>query len=411
MRRPGRLYRSLKPSAPLFEFSVDDGTLITDDGLRSITIKRGKSGRGGGVHPATAEVMITGFGSVRSGRSCAVSLTSAGAALVAGLSGAGAAGIAPRFTGRIGRQNVEDDGKHPATSFLAASWSAQLAGDQRVHQLPKGMITSSAIGQLMTAPKLGLAAPVRMAATAPFGWLMVPQEGTYSELIGKFTTDLGILVRDTRSGGRQIMNHRFRQDRAISTLPSAPTLTRSQALSPASWEQANELQPRNYRLLYTDTANAVKAQIYGDTESTTAEVVDLDMSHIKWTTDVTQPTMEAFGRRAADWVSSYSIPSITVDLLLLITSPHAMHRAQAARLLAMEVGDPVYLSGDWYGQLQGIHYAEALNETITPDAWTVELSLVPSHVAVGEVSPAVPARTWEAASNSWNSEPRTWNNT
>lgn len=409
MRRPGRLYRSLKPSAPLFEFSVDDGTVLTDDQLRSITIKRGKTGAGGGVHPSTAEVAIAGFGSVRTGLNCSLKLTGAGAALVADLGRGTAANIAPRFTGRIGRQLVDDTGSSSDTTFLAASWTAQLPGDGTAPAITKGLAVATAITRLMTPPTLPLSAPVRMADHAAHGTVYLPPEpgSTYADLIGKYTTDLGILVRETRLGGRQILTHQFRRDRAQFTMAGAPTLTRSQALSPARWEQGNETMPRNHRLLYVNSADELVARTYGDPDSTTTERVDVDMSHIKFADD-TQASMEAYARRAADWTSSYSIPSITIDLLLLLTSPHAMHRAQAGRLLSMEVGDPMFLSEDWHPQLQGIHYAEALNETITPDSWTLELGLVPAHAAIGEISPAVPARTWEAANHPWSADPRTW---
>lgn len=410
MKKPLRLYRTLRPTAPLFEFTVTDGTRLTDENLQSITIKRGKANRGGGVHPSTAEVATNVFGSVRTGLSCTVALTPEGVARLTGLTGAGT-GIRTRFSGRIGRQTVEDTAGHRQTTFLAASWSAQLLRDQTVHTIRAALSASvhSAIIQLMTPPGLPLAAPVRMAPVEQHGTVhTAPEPGTYSDLIGKFTTDLGILVRETRDGNRQILTHALRRDRALAAMATAPTLTRSQVLSPATWEQANDSMPRNYRVLYMDAANTLVTATYGNPDSPATERVDVDMSHIKFATDTSQPAMEGFGRRAADWQSSYAVPSITVDLLALVSSPYQMHRAQAARLLSMEVGDPVYLSGDWYAQLQGIHYAEALNETITPDSWTMELALIPAHVAVGEVSPPVPARTWEAAANPWSADTRTW---
>lgn len=404
-----RLYRKLKPTSPVFEFTVADGTRLTDGQIASITIKRGKTGRGGGIHPATAEVSTSVFGAVRTGLTCGVSLTTYGAAHVAGLSGANSAAITARFSGRIGRQTVADTGKTQQTTFLAASWSAQLPRDKTIQTVRAGESVHAVIQRIMTPPKLALPLPVRMAAIAQHGTVFTaPEPGTYSDLIDRYTTDLGILVRETRIGGRQIMTHGFRRDRALASLPTTPTLTRSQALSPATWEQANDVQPRNYRLTYVNAANTVVGSTYGDADSTTSEVADVDMSHIKFATDITQPTMEAYGRRAGDWQSSYAIPSITVDLLALLTSPYSMHRAQAARLLSMEHGDAVYLSGDWYGQLQGIHYAEQLDETITPNSWSMEIALVPAHVAIGEISPAVPPRTWEAANNTWGEETRTW---
>lgn len=407
--KPSRLYQQLDPTAELFEFTVGGARLHGDASLHAVTITRGKSSPGGGVHPSTCEVSTAAFASVRTAQSCAVQLSDYGAGHVAALAGTTADQIKARFSGRIGRQVVEDTGKRQRTTFLAASWSAQLRRDQTVYAPAAGQPVGDVIQALMTPPKLALPVPVTMATPAQYGTVWkVPAPGTFSDLIGDYTTALGVLVRDTRAGGSQVLTHRFRQDRAIAALPDAAPLTRSHAISPATWEQANDQQPRNYRLSYTNSGNTTTTAIYGDPADTTAEIVEVDMTHIRFS-DTTQPTMEAYARRARDWVSSYTIPSVTVDLLHLINSPKPVHRLQAARLLALEAGDPVYFSGDWYTQLRGIQYAEQIVESIGPDGWTLELSLIPSHAAVGEVSPVVPARTWESATGTWNDETRTWN--
>lgn len=408
--KPSRLYKQLRPTAELFEFTVDGARLHGDASIHSMTINRGKQGPGGGVHPSTLEVSTSAFASIRTARSCGARLTTYGAQLVAGLVGADPVKIQDRFAGRIGRQSVEDTGKRQRTTFLAASWTAQLARDQTVYAPASGQAVGSVIQGLMTPPKLGLPVPVTMAAPGQYGTVWeVPTPGRYSDLIGSYTDELGLLVRDTRAGGSQILTHRFRQDRAIEGLTNVVPLTRSQAISPATWEQANDAQPRNYRLSYVNSGNTITTAIYGNPDDLTAEIVEVDMSHIRFV-DTTQPSMEAYARRARDWVSSYSIPSITIDLLYLLNSPITVHRLQAAKLLSMEVGDPLYFSGDWYTQLRGIQYAEAITESIGPEGWTLQLSLTPSHAAVGEISPPVPARTWESLTGTWDEQtPRTWN--
>ena len=403
-----RLYRVLKPTAELFSFDVDGARLYGDTGIRSIAIHRGQT-PAAGVAPSTCEIATVAFASVRTGKSCSVHLTDHGASIMAGLTGANPATIAQRFNGRIGRQTVDDTGKRQLTTFSAASWTAQLPGNSTPQSTVAGENIGVVIGRIMAPASLGLPEPVRMAPAEQYGTVWTPAAGKYSDLIGKYTDDLGVIVRDTRAGGSQILTHKFRRDRAAANMAAAVPLTRSQAISPAKWEQGNEVQPRNYKVSYTNASNTTTTATYGDPGNPAVEVVDVDMKHAKFATDTSQPDSEGFARRSRDWVSSYRIPSVTVDLLHLVSSPAPIHQRQAAWLLGMEAGDAVYLSGDWYTQLRGIQYAEAITERITPTAWTIEFSLTPAHAAVGEISPAVPARTWESLTGTWDAEPRTWN--
>lgn len=403
-----RLYRTLKPAAEVFNFDVDGSRLYGDNSISSIVIHRGKT-PAAGVAPSTCEVSTTSLASVRTGKSCSLHLTAHGASLVAGLTGADPAAITQRFNGRIGRQSVEDTGRRQLTTFSAASWTAQLSGDSTPQASTAGENIGVVIGRIMSPASLGLAQPVRMAPPEQYGTIWTPAAGSYSDLIGKYTDDLGIIVRDTRAGGTQILTHKFRRDRAAANMAAAVPLTRSQAISPAAWEQGNEAQPRNYRVSYTNGGNTTTTATYGDPGNPAVEVVDVDMTHAKFATDTSQPDSEGYALRSRDWVSSYRIPSVTVDLLYLMTSLAPIHQRQAAWLLGMEAGDAVYLSGDWYTQLRGIQYAESITETITPTAWTLDFALTPAHAAVGEISPVVPARTWESLTGTWNEETRTWN--
>jgi hypothetical protein len=92
--------------------------------------------------------------------------------------------------------------------------------------------------------------------------------------------------------------------------------------------------------------------------------------------------------------------------------PHArpvQQRRPGTRLLVLEAGSPIYLSGDWHHQLQGIHFAVGITETITGAGWTLNLELAPSYHVVGSISPTVPARVWDSATYAWSAESRTWN--
>lgn len=413
MSTESRLYRKLNPTASLFRFNTSGGLLLGDESIQSIAINRGQDSPGGGVHPSTLEVAVNGlYTTIRNGESCELALTGYGSELIAGLIGADASIIQPRFTGRIGQQEIEDRGRSQTTTYLGSSLSAQYPALSTKHTATKGEAVTDVIKRLMTPVAVPSPTPVNMATPGTYGtvWTVPTEPGTYSDLITQYTEDLGILVRETRSGTPQILNHKQRHDSAIAGLANSIPLTRSQAISPATWKQSNDTRPRNYRLIYTGSGGGQVSAIYGDPADTAAEVVDLDMTHIQFL-DPVQAEREAFARRARDWVSSYSIPSITIDLLYLISSPFEYHRLQAAKLLQMQVGDPLYFSNDWINQLRGIQYSTGITESISPDSWTFEISLAPSHVVTGEISPDIPARAWESATYPWADETRSWDNT
>ena len=67
-RRPSRLYRRLKPTQPLFQFTTETGTDLRDDYITGVTVHRGAGDPGGGVAASTLEVGLSVFGTVQSSR-------------------------------------------------------------------------------------------------------------------------------------------------------------------------------------------------------------------------------------------------------------------------------------------------------------------------------------------------------
>ena len=93
-------------------------------------------------------------------------------------------------------------------------------------------------------------------------------------------------------------------------------------------------------------------------------------------------------------------------MLLKMGTPYALKIA--AQMLTLEAGEPVYLSGDWPTRLQGVHYAEGITETITPNEWRFELSLIPHALGAGTPSPSVPPLAWDSFTTAWADETRAW---
>lgn len=394
-----RLWRKLGATRDLFVFTY--GSTVLDDSLiRSAVVHRG----GSEAAPSTLEVSTIAYSSVSVGDNCSLSLTEYGSNLLLGSSSSGAR---PRFTGRLGRQTVEDIGRRQFSNYYAASITAQHPALKKEWTFSAGSSVRDAISTILNPPSLPATTVVSLDSTAKYGTLNENLTGTYSDLIGKLTDDLGIQARTTRSGSIQLLTKEYISRTAEANLANVYPIARHQALAPAEWEQANETRPRTYKVLFRDAAGTLITGTYGDPADPLAEVIELDMSYVRFADD-TQPRRTASALRAQEWLSGYSLPRLKVDLLMLFSSGKDFDLWQARSLLGMESGAPVYLSGDWHSNLRGISYAEDITETITPDEWSLEFSLKPSQEVTGIISPVVPARIWAQASYPWMDETREW---
>lgn len=408
--KPGRLYRKLHDiPKPLFALLTNPLPNITDDNIRKIIINRGKSDNSGGVHPATMEVELDNNLVGQAGNIIALVINfGARNALAAKLGGgeAESAYMASRFRGRLGKQSMYDTGKIPTNTLMCSSWSAQLSYSPDVHSVPSGTDVGILLERILRPSYLAARIPVIKQGTydATYG----ESTGTYSDLISKFAGDVGILVRDTRAGDVEILPMPYRRDNALASIETSVPLTRAQALSPATWVQPNETPAVEYRLKYRDAANVVKTIVTSGTGTVTgtAPVEDLDWTYFRAYTDQWR---YVHGMRSATFDDRFRLEEVTVDLLELISSPYEYHRRQASFILRMQVGDPVFLGTDWPTSLRGVHFAEGLKEEITPESWTVTMNLIRFRELTGdEAVGTIPARVWDQANYSWDTETRKW---
>lgn len=403
--RPGRLYRKLADvPKPLFQLSTANTGTMTDDQIRSITIHRGKSGAGGGISPSTVEVALANNIVGKAGEIMTVGLTGAAATAIAAKFSTDPdkpAYIAPRFSGRLGQQTMDDQGKRQFNTLFGASWSAQLPNSPKSYSFASGV----SVGDLLTtiSKPSYLSNRISVTTAGEFDTTWGVAEGTFGDLVGKFAGDIGILMSDSRAGTLQIRTLEWRRDSALSRMDIAMPLTRSQAISPASWTQPNEGMPPAYQLTYRLTDNSENTTVIGD--PLTSPVEERNWTYFKSWTDQWK---YIHALRAAGFDDRFRIESIEIDLLYLLSSPKDYHRQQARQIIEMQPGDPLYLSGDWPASLRGIHFAEGIREEINPDQWTVTLDLVRFREVVGEESPAVPPRVWDSALNQWDQETKKW---
>lgn len=403
--RPGRLYRTLARlgiPTPLVQITGDTFS-VDDNQITSITLGHGGTDPSPGIQASTCELLLQRPSWIKTGEALDVDLTASAAQALAVHTGTSAAYLRDRFTGRVGSQRNEDTPGRLVARLKGASWSAQLGRVNQVRDFAAGATVAWAIASLCTP------AAIPQITTASYGpWDVISEpilDATYRDTIAKLTSDIGTLARDTRDGTLEIWSLPYRMSWAAQQLETKYPLTRSQAISPATWEQPNEDLPAKVRADWIAADGTVRARSAGGTEDS---IVDRhDWLHIKAQTDALDMRFESLV--AQQWNRVFRLPSVKVDLLYLLASDKTYHRQQAGMLLELNNGDTIGLSGDWSPYIQGIHVVSGIDEKLTKDEWTMTLSLIPYYVAFGDTSPPVPAVIWESARHPWDDETRIWN--
>lgn len=414
--KPGRLRRVLDPIVSVGNyafamFSTDTGGLY-ENVIQEINVYRGKSGRGGGHHPAVLDIRLSGrYSAAAAGQNVRVFLRDSAADALAAHTFTTRDAIKTRYTGRLGVTSVVDDGKTFTTTYGASSWLAQM-NYSPVHYAPTA-------GQSIGAAIAGLC-----QATDPLRGITVNQLGTFDKIatnqpntlfrdgVAKYAEDIGILLQETRDGETNVFGHQYRADLAGTRIITELPLMRSHAISPAEWKQPNE-RPGiivDFTIVNAAGGLTVRTASTSNPGGELRETIEIDWSWFKENDVDNQAYREAYGRVYEANARQFRIESVTVDLLYLLGSPKTYHRQLAGQLLALEHGDPVFFSSDWPTELRGVHFAEGIKETVNSEAWELTLDLVPYAQAIGYApTPTVPARAWDSATYPWDTETRDWN--
>lgn len=410
-KRPGRLYRVLADCPkPIFKVSGATRYSRTDDGIHSITVKHGQDDATGGVPVATAEVGFTGYVSPEVGETFKVELTPEAATYLSTLTGA--SNIAPRYFGRTGLYSVDDTGKRVDSTVTASSWHSQLSNRRRVHAFPRGRWVHEALTTLLTAPSLAQIPTITRgnnAAREKFGQIYDPvADAKYSDVIGKLTSDIGVLVRQRRNGHLELTPLAQRRADATTALASFPPIARSQVIAPTTWATDWENDPTNHRIVTRDGAMAPVSLNFGNLAETWRDTRETDLQYLYFADNDQWTTLGEAGRYS-EYTGAYKLPQIEIDLLALFRRGKPYDLLVAGQVLALEQGAAVAFSGDWYPHFQAVMFAEGITETISSDTWSITLNLVPLGRVTGELPTKPKPRIWDQANIPWDEAPGTWN--
>lgn len=415
MATVSRLWKKLGLTEPMVHVWSEDGLEISDHNLTSIKISRGSSTAEAGIVPQTLEVATTFALASRADYRVHCDLTDSATARLYQYTRARPDYTKQRFYGRVGKMSLQDITypRNQITTLTAASWEAQLKNIGTRWNFGKNTPVSSILQSLATPTGIGmppLPPQITPADNTLYGYLAdTMSDATYSDAIAAVAEDTNLFGKVMRDGAIYWQPNEYRNAQALQALENTMPITRSQAISPATWEQPSESVKATHRVKWYN-GDIYREYSFGESvNNPNIAVVEHDMSKVTWPTNENQPMTSGAAFLERDSSDSWRIPSLTVDLLRLITSSTQSHRDQARQLLEMNAGDPVFLSGDWFGQLQGIHYAIGIDESITPDGWDLTLNLAPSKQVTGYDSPVIPPRTWESAGGRWTDRNTRWN--
>ncbi|MGH1977953.1 hypothetical protein [Rothia sp. L_38] len=411
-----RLYRKLKPSQPLFQaYNSSTGT-YHDDQIHSITITRGSDSPEPELAVNTCEYVLKGEVTDVVGARARVNLTAYGADLVAKMAGnITASAIQERFWGRTGIVSVTDRSPtRKQTTIASSGWIAMMKKSNYDPFISGGMKTGIVVARAANFQNVSgiLTATTHGTFDAIVNNTPSDEKRTFEAVATRYGTDLGLQIREV-PGVRQIQvwSIQARKDAITQIAKTAPHLTRSAAISPATHSQTLDMWNVTRRIL---TTKADGSQGYitftprADNSFLTVE--EVDWSYVRRETEQISQYATAYEYRTL--YVTMRPESITVDLLYLLTSPSEHHRHQAGYLLALQQDDPVFFSGDWQPYLRGMYIAKQIRETITPDAWRLELSLWPSEYILGDRMEEIwpKPQTWEAAGEMrWSDYTELWN--
>lgn len=427
-----RLWRKLGAHGPLFTITADSWGTIEDPTLAGYVVTHGSNGDATGLIGSTAEIRTAGnLAFVNTASDVSIGLSDYGASVIAGIIGADPAGTTParkRFFGRVAGVEVDDRGDRDRDSWSTSVGCSSYAA---LAKTLSATFHNTAFWPIVTtlylaALKYELGGAATLALKGA-GWpatrYVDGDELNTSDVLGTWLDGLGVLLRTAR-GARVAFEAWTLAQRAAAGLAlaqntTAPALLRRQCVAPVTWSIPFAVPSSiTYSISRDDGGIETGGAIPFTGQPTAWNTTDINLTDlVRSTTD--QAAIWPQSAAQADVFRScpirYSVNTIRVDLLHLLTTGDAVDKATAGMLLRLDAGDPVKLGYDWPDEISGIVYASRIREEVTPDSWTLDIDTHTSEQVTGSLTgtPPVPGATWDTAypqSKAWDDAPTstTW---
>lgn len=314
-----------------------------------------------------------------------------------------------RFHGRVGPMAREDDQGDYTTKITASSWSVLLDQLDRESTWSAGESWASILGSVSNLSAMGVPWSINIADDRLWNITGAPEPGAvkYSDAIRALTTDSGVAILSRMDGTADALTHTTRGEYADTVGQTYPTIPRTVCTTPTTWEQPTELPARRVYLKYRDEAGVEKAYSapYREENITETRVID----RLWWRASPASGLTSWADVIAVRESSRYwQLPKLSIELLPLINSPLQSRRNVYVYLRSMQSGSPIPLGGDWERDLQGLHFATGIEETMTATNWTMTLSLLPYSHMIGRTTPPVLGQTWDTMITTWDETPGRW---
>lgn len=421
--KPGRLHRKLSPTGtPLFSLTAG-GSTFNDDSISSITTHRGAAQAETSIAPSTMEFTVPGAPNILRDSDIRLKLTADAAARFASGTGLTSAMIIDRFNGRKGTTSVEDKAWKTGTTaanftstLVASSWTSVLRNRRSKFTATAGSSQFTPLLAAFTHANVNARQPVEYSgAEASYSDTVAVTQAdlSFSDVVSRYGTDLGVLFQHRRNGSVNIQSPRWRNYllslRAMSRWP----ILRAQGISPAQWDQPIEAASEQFVLTRRTSTGTLYTQTWpmpAGSSPVMLETTDVDMTQIVPRTTNYEYVMNALNHRTNG--RRMALQSLTVDLIMLLSSTKAVDRRIAVQLLELEAGDPIYFSGDWPQAIRGSYFASQITENIDSNTWEMVIDLSHPRDVLGlidEEIPQAPPKVWDQFLTTWDETPLTWN--
>lgn len=404
MTRPSKLWRTLGATQSLFQVvSLAHGSVFFYDyDLTEVSLTRGTTLAG--LSTSGGHVGLTGKAPTLSGantQSLRVELTPHGIARLNALGVATDATTFRRFHGRVTGQTITDLGGDRYTSTVnVQDWAALIS------QLDKGAAVqngNNGIDELVDSLFYRAGTPAGPLTKWGSSWHLVRFVEGDPEWIDLSTSDAlsliadaGVFVRTLRDGRVVVWAHDHIVDVAANWADYWPdTLLRAQVLSPAEWVQPPSITTQ---MSYTKV-NSVGVEVSGTvtigSPGYIARAQHLDLTKLQEQGAGLTDRIVAVASQAGP--GRPRVEQVSIDVLGLLRRGNDTDLDTLSQLLSTDHGEIVVFAHDWPAEVLGVAFIESMTETITPDAWRIELALVPANHVTGRPVPPVRGRTWDSA--------------